>query len=144
MCNVIMKKVLFICTGNTCRSPMCEAYFKTLGAGVTAASAGIHAYDGDVSSEQSREVAAEFGGDLAGFRSRRLTRAMLAEADRIVTMGSGHREAVLRIMPEAVEKTVLLLGNRDVADPFGGSLSVYRRCFEEMKPALDELYKSLT
>lgn len=139
-----MKKVLFVCTGNTCRSPMCEAYFKTLGSGVEAASAGIYAYDGDVSSEQSREVAAEFGGNLDGFHSRRLTPAMLEDADLIVVMGGGHREAIVRMMPKAAEKTVLLLETRDVADPFGGSLAVYRRCFEEMKPALDELYKSLT
>jgi protein-tyrosine-phosphatase len=139
-----MKKVLFICTGNTCRSPMCEAYFKTLGGEIEAASAGLYAYDGDTASAHAREVVAEFGGDLSAFRSRKLTPFMLAEADMVVAMGSGHRSGVLELMPEADPKTILLLGSRDVGDPFGGPLAVYRRCFEEMKTALDKLYKTLT
>lgn len=139
-----MKKVLFICTGNTCRSPMCEAYFKTLGGDVEVSSAGICAYESDTASAQAREVAAEFGGDLSQFHSRRLTPAMLAEADLVVTMGTGHRSRVLDLMPEAEAKTILLLGDRDVGDPFGAPPAVYRRCFEEMKTALDKLYKTLT
>lgn len=123
---------------------MCEAYFKTLAGEIEVSSAGVYAFDGDFASEHAAEVAAEFGGDLRGFRSRKLRPGMIEEADLIVTMGRAHRAGVLELSPGAEAKTVLLLGDRDVGDPFGGSLAVYRRCFEEMKIALDKLHKTLT
>ncbi len=87
--------VLFVCSGNTCRSPLAEAAFRRLLAAagrtdIAVGSAGTGAYDGAPASEGAYLVALEAGLDLSGHRARLLTREMVAQADLILTMAKGH------------------------------------------------------
>ena len=142
-------KILFVCTGNTCRSPMAEAYVRHCLElrGIfddVVSSAGICACDGARASDGARSVLRSLGGSLDDFRSTRLEAPMLYDADRVVCMSRSHRAAVWEIAPDCAEKTVLLLGDRDVPDPYGGSEDVYRRVFDAMRPALDAWAEKLT
>lgn len=146
-------KVLFVCSGNTCRSAMCEAYFNALcrknGAdGLHAESAGTSAMEGEPASVFSVEALRNYGTAIASHRARRLTGRMLSEADLIVVMTSAHRDRVLAMAPPAAEKTHLLgeysgAPVRDITDPFGGGLDVYSLCFSDMKTHLDHLFEEL-
>jgi protein-tyrosine-phosphatase len=133
---------------------MCEGYFRKLckSAGrndIAVSSAGICACDGSGSSEQSTEVMKEHGIDLSGFSSSTLTADLLKDADLIVAMTSAHRMHVGAALPEALNKTHLLMDfssrskGRNVNDPFGGDKEIYRACFEEMKKALDNLFLNI-
>jgi len=129
---------------------MCEAYFNHLcrqagQTGAEAVSAGVCADGNEAMSASAAAIMAEFGIDCRSFRTRQLTSAILDTADRIVVMGASHVRQIGLMAPDMLDKTRLLLeyadcGRRDVADPFGGSVEVYRRCFQEMKPALDNLF----
>ena len=138
--------VLFVCTGNTCRSPMAEALFRRLAAerlgcrpaeierhGVVVASAGISAWAGTRASAGAIDVMAEMGGDLGGHESQPLTEDLVRQADMILTMTAAHRAAILAQFPEAGGRVTMLSPDRqDVLDPIGGSLDIYRRCARQI------------
>jgi protein arginine phosphatase len=140
--------IVFVCTGNTCRSPMAEAYFRQLmtNAEIAVSSAGTSAWPGAPPSKNSLAVLAAQGVDAAGLRSSQFTED-LSSADRIYTMTSGHRDVLIGAFPELADrvKTLLTLldSNADVHDPFGGDLAEYQACFANMRPALDALASEL-
>ncbi len=146
-----MMRVLFVCTGNSCRSPMAELYFDELcrRAGrfdLEGSSAGIFAYDGAGASAPAAAVMKELGIDAGFFRSRRFTPELARESALIVAMTEAHRSAILEIAPAAAEKIRLLMdfaGGGDVPDPYGGTVQHYRAVFQSMKPALENLAETL-
>ena len=101
-------KVLFVCTANTCRSPSAEALAQATGPGdVEFASAGTHARDGEpINPDMVAVLPADL--DTSGFRSRRLTTALLEEADLVLTMEAAHRTVVLDDHPGMVRKVFTL------------------------------------
>lgn len=143
-----MSLVLFVCTGNTCRSPMAEALFRhRIGEGMDweAQSAGVFADFGSPASKNAVEVLHELNIDLQQHKSQPTTAELIKKADLIVTMTEGHAMHLLEAFPQVGNKVCLInsFGTSkvisDVSDPFGGSLSTYKRTGDEIDRALSDL-----
>ncbi|WP_035106898.1 low molecular weight protein arginine phosphatase [Desulfovirgula thermocuniculi] len=145
------RKVLFVCTGNTCRSAMAEAlargYLAEKGAAgeVEVASRGLFAPEGGGASEHAVAVMEEMGLDLSAHRARRLLAEDMAEADLVLAMTEHHKEMICRLFPEEAAKVFTLAEfagrDGDVPDPFGGTQEEYRRCALHLKELVEAALK---
>ena len=144
-----IKSILFVCTGNSCRSVMAEGLLKKYlslsgKCDIEVSSAGIMALDGFPPTEETIRVMKEDGVDIGLFRSRRLTKEMIGKSDLILVMEDMHRDFVIKMDPSAAAKTHILkkFGADDkrkypqgsgVPDPIGKPLDFYKLSFQIIK-----------
>lgn len=147
-----MRTIIFVCTGNTCRSPMAEALLKHILArenltDYVVRSAGVWAPEGRPASSYAIQVMAGRGIDISAHRAHSLTRADVEEADLILAMASEHVEAIETLLPQHRPKVHLLsqMAGRchDIADPAGGSLHEYLQCAHELEDLIEQSYPQI-
>jgi glycine hydroxymethyltransferase len=141
-----MKRILFVCTGNICRSPMAEGMMRELVKGrtdVVVLSAGVSAPRGSSASRSAVDALSELGIDLASFRSQPVTGELLEQCTHVFTMTREHRRLLDVLFPEQGSKIRLvgefIRGGGDVPDPIGQGLTTYKRCRDAIKSALAQI-----
>lgn len=157
--------LLFVCTGNTCRSPLAQAAWRAFGeSSITASSAGLSATPGLKISPHSAKIAQQWGENLANHRARRVTMSAVREADYLIALTADHARVLQARFPQ---RKVLQLGDfareanqekssianelqilfgeapGDILDPVGGSLEAYQACAEHIKRAVQGLAAAL-
>lgn len=139
-------RILFVCTGNTCRSPMAEGILKKICAenGVEAevSSAGIAAATGSPPSKNAEKVMKDRGIDISGHVARQITEDDLRLADRIYTMTAGHKAIIDQAAPQYADKVSVLGGG--IPDPYGGDEDVYSACADSIEHSIREDLRWIT
>lgn len=139
-----MKSILFVCTGNTCRSPMAEGIFNALaekrGIPVHAESCGIAAVNGDMVAENAVIASAEYGADISGHRARQITQELFDSAETVYTMTRSHADMLRGIIGG---DKICTLSDKDIPDPYGGDIDIYRATaktiYASVSAMLDEM-----
>ena len=143
--------VLFVCTGNICRSPMAEGVFRSMArqAGLESAftvdSAGTYGgHAGEPPSRLAIEAAARRGYDISGLRARPVVAADIARFDHVLAMDRGHLAELRRLAPLGLTERPQMFASVDVADPYGGTERDYERALDVIETGCKSLLEALT
>ncbi|MGD9567623.1 MAG: low molecular weight protein arginine phosphatase [Sedimentibacter sp.] len=153
--------ILFVCTGNTCRSSMAEGIFKHMLQeksieNINVSSAGISAFEGDDANEKAIYTLNKKGIDILNHKARQLTNKIIQDADLILTMTKSHKKMITNAMPDYSRKVftlkeyALLINdeelvgkNLDIDDPYGLDYNVYEKVAEEIEEQLLKIFNNL-
>lgn len=153
--------ILFVCTGNTCRSSMAEGILKKYLEennieNIYVSSAGISAFQGQKANEKAVNVLSKKGIDISSHKSRQLTEEILKDSDIILTMTNAHKNIILQAVPDISDKVYTLKEyayiinsesieglNVDIEDPYGMDYSVYEQCAEEIKHYINRIINKI-
>ena len=149
-----MKKILFVCTGNMCRSPMAVGLVKKAlpqGGDVEISSAGLIVSDGLPASPNAIKVMAEEDIDISGHQSRHLTREIVTGTNVIFVMTQWHKLELINLLEKPGKEIYLikelmknkLRGSLDIEDPIGKSIVFYRKCRDEIKKAVPTMLEKI-
>ncbi|HHU62010.1 MAG TPA: low molecular weight protein arginine phosphatase [Natronincola sp.] len=160
----MINSVLFVCTGNTCRSVMAEYLLKhhaeKKGISLRVSSAGVGAFSGDSANKHAVDVLAELGIDAGEHRSSLVNPYLLEEFDLVLAMTESHKYQLLQAAPHLKERVHLLKAmaktienvqeldeeiekSYNVSDPFGQSIEIYRQSRDEINSAVKKVLQNI-
>ena len=139
-------KVVFVCHGNTCRSPMAEAIFKSLTGDVKTVSAGLYACDGEAASPNAVKVCKYNHLDITGHRAKSFENVEVNKDDLVLTLTCDIRDNLRKQYPNLNIHTIKEYagekGYLDINDPIGGDILVYEDCFYEIKECIEKIIEN--
>jgi protein-tyrosine-phosphatase len=141
-------KILFVCTGNTCRSAMAAAMMNDIAVkndlNVLIDSAGVFAGIGEKASDEAILAMEKRGIDLSGHRTKPLTDELINMADLILTMTEAHKQLIINYAPDKIKTLLEYAGDEgDISDPYGGDLEEYEETANEIYDALVDIAEKL-
>lgn len=136
-----MNKVIFVCTGNTCRSPMAEGLAKQIWPRAQIMSRGLSVYHGDKANDKSVACMKNYGIDLSTHKPKSFNPKEVDSETVVLTMTAQHKSYIEAVAPQLKGQVHTILGYAgligDVVDPYGGSLAIYETCADLIKETLE-------